>query len=203
MAGNSELSYIASSSRGTSFIRARRCRSTRRAPIPPTQFTTIAEAATGGFSPKTAKENVMKKIAMSIATAIVGVLLSAASVYGQTVKADIPFSFHAANQSLPAGEYEISTRNTVANVIVVRNTTGKQSLAAMTNKAPSNQTSDVSKLIFRRYGDQYFLAQIFVAGRAEGTELIKTKAERRLLKSQRDHLAHNVAPELVTILVGQ
>lgn len=145
----------------------------------------------------------MRKIAMSIATVALGVLLSAASVYGQTVKADIPFTFQAANQTLPAGQYEVSTRNAVANTIIVRNTESKQALTAMVHKAPSRQTPEVSKLIFRRYGDQYFLAQIFVAGRTEGTELLRTKAERRLVKGMRDHLAGNVAPELVTITVGQ
>jgi len=145
----------------------------------------------------------MKKIAMSIATAIVGVLLGAASVYGQTMKADIPFAFQASNETLPAGQYEVSTRNAVANTITVRNRESKQALVALTHKAQSKQTPEVSKLIFRRYGNQYFLAQIFVAGNTEGTELAKTKAERRLIKAQRDHLAHNSAPELVAIVAGQ
>lgn len=145
----------------------------------------------------------MRKIAMSIATAIVGVLLSAASVYGQTVKADIPFAFQAANQTLPAGQYEVSTRNAVPSTVIVRNRESKQALAALVSKAQSQRTPDVSKFIFRRYGDQYFLAQIFIAGRTEGTELIKTKAERRLIKAQRDHLAHNSAPEVVTVVAGQ
>lgn len=145
----------------------------------------------------------MKKIAMSIATAIVGLLLSAASVYGQTLKGDIPFAFHAANQTLPAGRYEVSTRNAISNTVIVRNRESKQSLAALTYKAQSKQTPEVSKLIFRRYGNEYFLAKILVAGSTDGTQLALTKAERRLIKAQRDHLAHNSAPELVTIVAGQ
>lgn len=145
----------------------------------------------------------MKKIAMSIATAIVGLLLSAASVHGQTLKGDIPFAFHAANQTLPAGRYEVSTRNVMSNTIVLRNQANKHSLTAITNGAQSRQIPEVSHLIFRRYGNEYFLAKIFVAGRTEGTELARSKTERRVMKAQRDRLAHHIAPELVTIVVGQ
>ena len=146
----------------------------------------------------------MKKQAMNLVAAL-GFLLavSATSAFAQTMKADIPFAFHAANETLPAGRYEVSTANTVKGSIIVRGTENKQAVAALVINVASKRTPEVSKLIFRRYGDQYFLAQIFVKGQTSGIEMLQTKAERRLLKQQRDHLARNVEPELVTIVAGQ
>lgn len=144
----------------------------------------------------------MKKTAMSIVAAL-GFLLSATVANAQTTKADIPFAFHVANQVLPAGQYGISNRNAAPSTIIVRGTENKQALAALVSVMQTKQTPEATVLVFRRYGDQYFLAQILVKGRATGLELVKTKTERRLVNQMRDHLARNIEPELVTIVAGQ
>ena len=55
-------------------------------------------------------------------------------------------------------------------------------------------------MIFRRYGDQYFLAQIFDGQSSEGFGLLKSKAEREAAK-KRDTITQNiVGPEVVTVV---
>jgi hypothetical protein len=55
-------------------------------------------------------------------------------------------------------------------------------------------------LTFRRYGNTYFLAQVWVSGSAEGREMIKSKAERDLAKGEVEAgLARDGKPEIVTI----
>jgi hypothetical protein len=38
------------------------------------------------------------------------------------------------------------------------------------------------KLVFQRYGDQYFLSEIWISGRADGNGLYPLRAERNLAK---------------------
>ena len=60
------------------------------------------------------------------------------------------------------------------------------------------------RLIFHRYGNQYFLAKVI--SDTGGRELPKTKAEREAAKATRDQLAmKDAAPEIITVnaQVGQ
>lgn len=121
-----------------------------------------------------------------------------------TLKVDIPFDFSAANRTLPAGEYtvkELSIFN--GGVITVSN--GKAAVGAQTMRLTPNKPSDKAMLVFRRYGDQYFLAKVVYKGDSIGHELIKTGAEKKAARgSSNRHLAQNDAqPELITILAEQ
>jgi hypothetical protein len=54
------------------------------------------------------------------------------------------------------------------------------------------------KMVFHRYGDEYFLSQIFL-GSTTGAQLHKSKAERKAEKNMR--LAKNDAkPEVVEVI---
>ena len=71
-------------------------------------------------------------------------------------------------------------------------------------KMRAGNAKNSGMLIFHRYGNAYFLAQVWRQGATEGRELLKSKAERaaerELAKngSQSD-LAQNPQPETVTI----
>jgi hypothetical protein len=54
----------------------------------------------------------------------------------------------------------------------------------MGNHATSAVPSETSRLVFRRYGDQYFLAQIWMAGETSGHELPISRREAELAKNQ-------------------
>ena len=48
------------------------------------------------------------------------------------------------------------------------------------NACESNKAPEVSKLVFHRYGSQYFLTQIWIAGDARGKELPQSGREREV-----------------------
>jgi hypothetical protein len=48
------------------------------------------------------------------------------------------------------------------------------------NSCESSQTQEKSKLVFHRYGDQYFLAQIWREGDNRGSELPKSQRENEV-----------------------
>ena len=106
-------------------------------------------------------------------------LLAAASVYAQgsqSLTVQIPFGFHVGNSMLPAGEYTVST-DVAPGVVKVRSADAKSSvmILAMTTQAPAAPSE--GKLIFNKYGDEYFLSQIWKAGNNRGNELRKTRRE--------------------------
>jgi len=133
--------------------------------------------------------------------------LSAVNVFAQgkpMLKADIPFDFSAANRTLPAGEYTVKELSSLSgNLIAVTN--GKAAVGVQTMQAHSTKPAGKAMLVFRRYGDQYFLAKVIYKGGTMGQEIIKTSAEKKAIKGDSNrHLAQRDAkPELVTIVAEQ
>ncbi len=110
-------------------------------------------------------------------------LLAATSVYAQSEiivgKIDIPFSFTIKDERLPAGEYIVkrATQHS-ADVLMVRGADGGSGQMFMTQPAKSSVRMDQGKLVFHRYGDQYFLHQVWTPGDETVHELHKSRQER-------------------------
>ena len=95
-------------------------------------------------------------------------LLTAATLFAQIesrplMKVDIPFSFSADNHTLPAGQYFIQTV-TPERTIALVSADGKH--ATIINDLPNyaSSASKDSRLVFHRYGDEYFLTQVWCKG---------------------------------------
>jgi hypothetical protein len=122
------------------------------------------------------------------------VLLAAGSLFAQIsspVKANVPFDFSAGNITLPAGEYKIGTMHTPGTLLIRGE--GTQGSFVGAHAAQANGRAAISKLVFHRYGDRYFLYQIWVKGEERGSELPMTKVEKELRAS-------NARPSSVAIL---
>jgi hypothetical protein len=115
------------------------------------------------------------------AAAFLGVLLVAAVAVGQNnpavLKADIPFPFVVADHTLPAGRYEISNLGEQTLRIVNFH---KQGAVVLTSRVSGRAPESSGKLVFYRYQDSYFLAQIWGAGSAAGKAINKCSAEKEL-----------------------
>ena len=125
----------------------------------------------------------MKKqmITMMAALMVFGVL-GIASVQAQdagTMSVHIPFEFSAANQTLPAGDYYV--RRSIQGAQVAMEVISKdksQALRLTIHPVGGTDVQSGSRLVFNKYGDQYFLSQLWIAGRINGEELTKTSRER-------------------------
>jgi hypothetical protein len=102
--------------------------------------------------------------------------ITALAAHAQQMKADIPFDFKAGNIQLSAGEFTI--KSVVQGVVMLRATDSGKTATVFTHSAESLKVADASNLVFHRYGDTYYLAQIWIAGRNIGTELSPSPAER-------------------------
>ena len=86
----------------------------------------------------------------------------------------VPFSFKVGNKVLPAGEYKITADN---QVVRVQKTDGKANAITLTQRTRgASQIESDPKLTFRRYGDQYYLSQVWLPD-SLGRELKKPRRE--------------------------
>ena len=114
-------------------------------------------------------------------------LLAAASVYAQgsqNLTVQIPFGFHVGNSMLPSGEYIVST-DVAPGVVRVRSADAKSSVMILSMAAQTSTTPSTGKLVFNKYGDEYFLSQIWKAGNNTGNELRKSRREAEVAASVR------------------
>ena len=96
-----------------------------------------------------------------------------------TMRAYVPFTFTVGDKSLPAGDYTVRILNPTSDrkTLQIRSENGRVSAIVQTvgvNGALAKNT----KLVFRRYGEQYFFAQAQTAGDMTSLVATKTRAER-------------------------
>jgi hypothetical protein len=70
-----------------------------------------------------------------------------------------------------------------SGAMTIESPDGKTIKAFLPNDCESTQAQETTKLVFHRYGDQYFLAQIWTAGNDRGRELPRTEREREVAMS--------------------
>lgn len=107
-------------------------------------------------------------------------LVTAVAANGQSrrASADVPFEFVAADKTLPAGQYNISDGTSGREVVRISNAKQGKGVFVMTLALSRKGNSEKGKLVFRRYGNRYFLAEIWTAG--EGQKLRKSKEEKAI-----------------------
>jgi hypothetical protein len=119
------------------------------------------------------------------------------AVFAQTenrtlMKVDIPFTFSVEDHTLPAGQYYVRSINPDHSIALI-NADGGQSLMITYMPETSNNASQNSRLVFSKYGNAYFLTQVWTKGEA--------KARNPWVSKQAIALARNgVSAEPVVIL---
>jgi hypothetical protein len=98
----------------------------------------------------------------------IALLLTAATVFAQTenqrlMKVNVPFAFGVEDRAMPAGEYNIFTVTPQRSIRMV-SADGKLSVVINTLPNYAKEPSAESRLVFHRYGSDYFLAQVWTAG---------------------------------------
>jgi len=118
--------------------------------------------------------------------------------------ANIPFDFSVGGEKLPAGKYWINRaqQSNGDTVVQIRSTDLHSNLVRFTIPVLAAAPAKNSSLVFRRYGDEYFLAEIWPMGSETGRELPKTRAERELARKVQDSgVAAVNAPDVKTITI--
>lgn len=102
----------------------------------------------------------MKKTAIifcSLMVLLVGLTVSAAAQATQ-YRVDVPFDFNVGNKSFEAGEYVVKLDGQNKEFLTIQSENGKTNFIQIVSKTTRN--IDFSKLVFNRYENEYFLAEI-------------------------------------------
>src|SRR5215510_1662639 len=97
-----------------------------------------------------------------------------------TLVANIPFDFHVGKASLPSG---VSNIKPVAQQALMIQSKDGQGVVATTIAVDSPKSLNTGKLVFNRYGDQYFLSKVLPPGASTGRELPKSRNEIEVAKN--------------------
>ena len=122
--------------------------------------------------------------AFAIATLLITLSVGSSFAHGSEfgLRANIPFDFVIGTKTLPQGTYTVKFLETSPNVLVISGQDNNEGAIALSITVSAEDIEDNSpKLIFHRYGDQYFLSQVWSGAGLVGKELPKSQQEREHL----------------------
>ncbi|OFW30248.1 MAG: hypothetical protein A3J28_11860 [Acidobacteria bacterium RIFCSPLOWO2_12_FULL_60_22] len=99
----------------------------------------------------------------------------------KTLVAKIPFEFVVGDRTLPASEYIVEHVFWGSSAIRIQTEDGPGPYGLTTSMLVQRPVHEAEgKLIFHRYGDTYFLSQVWLPTRITGQQVPKPKREREL-----------------------
>jgi hypothetical protein len=107
-------------------------------------------------------------------------LMAAQSFMTSRVVAQVPFEYVVNNKIMPAGESLVKASGMDSRILAISNFDARQSGLVGYTCTESKDASEKTVLVFKRYGDLYFLSSIRVAGSNLTYTLPQNKAEVEL-----------------------
>jgi hypothetical protein len=126
------------------------------------------------------KSNLLS-LAMSLA------LLISAAAQAQTthMKVTVPFEFTAGNVQLPAGVYEVTALGSWGGpTLSLYNVNSKAGSVILSDSCRSQKPTASGKLIFYRYGHEYFLSEVWNRDSFVGSQIKINPRQTELAKNQ-------------------
>ena len=135
-------------------------------------------------------------LALSLMLTLAALPAAAKSVNG--MRAQVPFDFHVGEQLVRAGAYTV--RSLSDDEKMIRISGDKDGASTLTDAGRDGGNGEGrARLVFHRYGDQYFLAAVWGPD-SNGRTLAESKRERNLRKELRAARGGGaVEAEIVTI----
>jgi hypothetical protein len=126
----------------------------------------------------------MKNHFVGILTVLIVLAPAVFQLPAQSIKleADIPFHFVVGSATLPAGRYRVEPIR--PDIMLVRSADFRSSAFVQTIGVSAKDSQAEGKLVFKRYGQTYFLSQVWSPGYSTGRELTKSRLERRLAQGE-------------------
>jgi hypothetical protein len=122
----------------------------------------------------------ISKFRAGLFAAVLAVAPLTPALHGQDVgmfaKMNVPFAFETASgHHFAPGVYSVRMEN--LHTLLIRG--DSDSALTMTTLEDNGQVAKTGEATFHRYGNQYFLSEITVAGRSRQIHFAKSKAENR------------------------
>ncbi|MEP6636432.1 MAG: hypothetical protein ABJB97_06875 [Acidobacteriota bacterium] len=128
------------------------------------------------------KKEFIKGLSMLMLIVGLAFVTAIATANGQTshrLVTDIPFQFVVGDKALPAGRYEVRQLTMGGQVLAIADPSTKISIVRLTNQISANKSNTQARLVFHRYGERYFLAEVW-DGESPGKRLQSSRQERAI-----------------------
>jgi len=137
-------------------------------------------------------KDVLKGLTKIGLLAVVMIVAASASVKAQSLQykltANVPFDFTVSDKKLPAGKYSISRAQTSNGDLVLQivSADGQKNISRLTIPVITHKPMNQGTLVFNRYGNDYYLSEVWPAGGSTGRELLKSRTERDLARKAQE-----------------
>src|SRR5215469_12767190 len=101
---------------------------------------------------------------------------------GERIVTQVPFKFMVGSVEMPAGECVVQLADEKGSLLAVRNPDAKRSVYVLTVANLANKPQNAA-MVFHRYGDRYFLAEL----RLEDSRTVYTLQPTKLEDEFRAH----------------
>jgi hypothetical protein len=127
------------------------------------------------------KEKIFRAALICSLLTVVTAATAYAQMPGTAVRATIPFEFSVRGKVLPAGDYENRRITDEPGGLLISSLNDKhERIVVDTGSVEARRITKNAEIIFQRYGDSYFLSEVFAGGSQTGRELIPSRQERML-----------------------
>ena len=119
-------------------------------------------------------------VLLVVAMALVTAVASANAQSAKKVAADVPFDFIVGDQTLNAGAYTVKSTTAPENGLMIQRASGKSEAMRLSFPIEPSKSNRNAKLVFHRYGQRYFLAEVWTGSGNVGRHLLKSRQERAI-----------------------
>jgi hypothetical protein len=117
----------------------------------------------------------MLVVALALATAVA----SANAQSANRIAADIPFDFSVGYKIMPAGGYTVKPVS-ASNALMIQTADGTMAAVRLSDETERAKNIPHARLVFHRYGERYFLAEVWNGFDKTGRQLLKSQEESSL-----------------------
>jgi hypothetical protein len=127
----------------------------------------------------------VKRNLLSLAMSLAVLMSAAAQAQTTHMKVTVPFEFTAGNVQLPAGDYQVEAMGPWGGLTLsVHNVNSKAGSLVLSNSCRSEKPTTKDKLVFYRYGHEYFLAEVWNRNSFAGSQIKINPRQAELAKNQ-------------------
>ena len=143
------------------------------------------------------KKNIINVVVTLFFLITLGAETGQAQTYRNQFKSYIPFQFNIGEQTLPAGEYRIERINrlTSLEILVIRHVATGRSMF-VTASSTEGKREEMTQLVFHRYGEISYLAQLKGVEPNLDLKLFESRAERALKRERQKAVRASAGGEI-------
>lgn len=138
----------------------------------------------------------MKKNLLSLAMSLALLMSAAAQAQTTHLKITVPFEFTAGSVQLPAGEYEVTAVGPWGGpTLSVHNVNSNAGTLILSTSCLSQKPAADAKLVFHRYGQHYFLVEVWNRNSSVGNQI--------QIHSRQTEMARNPSKDEVVLIASE